>query len=186
LAILLVHLALHWRWVLGVVGRQLHLPVPSAGRYLPNGLLTLLIVVGLFVLFAWATHKSVRELATPRPHVNQRQELAATSQHEVPDAMPEDSRYGFAAAYRVFERQCLSCHGPERQAGNVRVDRRADLFGRDGREPLVIPGESGESPLLELVAGRRERIPLPSQHRLDPADVEALRAWIDAGAHWPE
>ena len=40
LAVLLIHLALHWQWVVTVVGRQLHLVTNPQGRHLRSGVIT--------------------------------------------------------------------------------------------------------------------------------------------------
>jgi hypothetical protein len=88
--------------------------------------------------------------------------------------------------YPLFERSCLSCHGPKKQRGDFRVDRRDEFFGKNGSTPLVVPGNSGESPLIAIVSGLRQDIPRADVHQLPAKQVAFLRAWIDAGASWPE
>lgn len=66
------------------------------------------------------------------------------------------------------------------------MDRREDFFGKDGSTPLVMPGKSAESPLIAIVSGLRKDIPRADVHRLSDEKVAVLRAWIDAGAPWPE
>jgi hypothetical protein len=88
--------------------------------------------------------------------------------------------------YPLLERKCLSCHGPKRQEGGFRVDRREDFFGKDGGERQVIPGDSAGSPLIALVTGHRPAIARADVHRLSDREVSLLWAWIDVGAPWPE
>ena len=74
----------------------------------------------------------------------------------------------------------------EKRRGDFRVDRREDLFGKGGSTPLVVPGKSAESPLFAIVSGSRKDMPRADVHQLPAAQVAILRAWIDAGAPWPE
>jgi hypothetical protein len=88
--------------------------------------------------------------------------------------------------YPILERNCLSCHGPKRQRGGFRVDCREGFFGKGGSEPQVVPGESGRSPLIAIVSGLRTDMARADAHKLPEREVNLLRAWIDAGAVWPE
>ena len=87
--------------------------------------------------------------------------------------------------YPILEQSCLSCHGPKKQRGGFRADRKEDFFGKGGSPPLVVPGNSGQSPLIAIVSGKKD-IARPDVHRLAAEQVEILRAWIDAGAAWPD
>ena len=66
------------------------------------------------------------------------------------------------------------------------MDRREDVFGKGGSTPLVVPGKSAASPLLAIVSGLRKDMPRADVHQLPAAQVAIVRAWIDAGAPWPE
>jgi hypothetical protein len=88
--------------------------------------------------------------------------------------------------YPILERSCRSCHGPKKQQGDFRVDRREDFFGKGGSTPLVAPGKSAESRLLAIVSGLRRDLPRADVHQLPAPQVAILRAWIDAGAPWLE
>jgi hypothetical protein len=87
--------------------------------------------------------------------------------------------------YPILEQYCLSCHGPKKQRGGFRVDQKEDFFGKGGSPPLVVPGKSGQSPLIAIVSGTKDA-PRPDVHRLAAGRVEILRAWIDGGAPWPD
>ena len=86
----------------------------------------------------------------------------------------------------ILARHCVSCHGAERPKSGLRLDTAAAAIrgGKDG--PAVVPGKAGESPLYLAVIGEGdgERMPL-KRPPLPPAQVEALRAWIEAGAVAP-
>ncbi len=87
----------------------------------------------------------------------------------------------------IFARHCVSCHGPEKQRGGLRLDARAAALkgGDDGK--VIIAGKSAESRLVQFVAGLdKDKVMPPKGERLSSAEVAALREWIDAGASWPD
>ncbi|MDB6154808.1 MAG: Planctomycete cytochrome [Chthoniobacteraceae bacterium] len=88
----------------------------------------------------------------------------------------------------IFARNCLKCHGADKQKGGYRLDLKATaLTGGDNSAPNIVPGKSAESPLIHFVAGLDPEMKMPSKG--DPLTAEQiglLRAWIDQGAPWPE
>ncbi len=88
----------------------------------------------------------------------------------------------------IFEKSCYSCHGPEKQKGELRLDLKAAVLkGGDTHAPDIIPGKSAESPLIHFVAGLVPEMKMPAKgESLTPEQIGLLRAWIDQGAIWPE
>ena len=84
--------------------------------------------------------------------------------------------------YPIFERSCFSCHGPEKQKAGFRADQRSDFFRDDGKGPLVLPGNSGESRLVAIVSGVIRMKRNASDHVLSAQEVALIKSWIDAGA----
>lgn len=82
---------------------------------------------------------------------------------------------------------CLSCHGPEKQKGGLRLDRNADAMKGGESGPSILPGKGEESRLFRAVAGleKDSRMP-PKGEPLTAAQVALLKQWIDEGASWPE
>jgi mono/diheme cytochrome c family protein len=89
----------------------------------------------------------------------------------------------------IFSAHCVKCHGPEKQKGGYRVDAKAvALTGGDGSAPNIIPGNAAGSPLLRYVSGADPdlRMPPAEEPPLSAAEVAVVRAWINAGANWPD
>ncbi len=91
----------------------------------------------------------------------------------------------------IFREHCLSCHGPEKQKSEYRVDvKHIALSGGDNSAPNIVPGKSAESPLIKYVAGLDDDMLMPPKKsdakRLLAAQVGVLRRWIDDGAVWPD
>lgn len=92
----------------------------------------------------------------------------------------------------IFERSCAGCHGGEKPRGEFAlVSRESLLKGGASGEPAVVPGYSDDSTLIHYVTGRIEDLEMPPLNKrekypeLSAAEIDALRAWIDAGAPWP-
>jgi len=88
----------------------------------------------------------------------------------------------------LFEKHCLKCHGPEKQKGGLRFDRKEGaLTSGDSGEKAIVPGKASDSRLIKLVSSKDddERMP-PKDGPLSAADIALLRQWIDAGAPWPD
>jgi hypothetical protein len=83
----------------------------------------------------------------------------------------------------LLKATCLSCHGPAKSKGNLRLDSRESVR----RSRAVLPGRSAESPLVQRIAGiaPEGRMP-PKGPGLTPKQIALVRAWIDQGAVWPE
>ncbi len=88
----------------------------------------------------------------------------------------------------VFEAKCIKCHGAEKQKSGYRLDvKQVALTGGDEHAPNIVPGKSAESPLVKFVSGLDEDMKMPPKGEpLSAGEIAKLRAWIDAGAVWPD
>ena len=88
----------------------------------------------------------------------------------------------------LFERRCVSCHGPKRARGGLRIDTRAaiELGGNSGL-PALVPWDAGASEILARVTTDDVELRMPlDQDPLADREIEALRQWIEEGAPWPQ
>ena len=89
----------------------------------------------------------------------------------------------------IFDNACTKCHGEKKAASKLRLDS-AEATIKGGKEgPDVIPGKSGESPLVYSVAhvGDEDDFMPPPKNKagiqpLTKDEVGLIRAWIDQGA----
>jgi mono/diheme cytochrome c family protein len=85
----------------------------------------------------------------------------------------------------ILRRSCVSCHGPQRQRGGLRLDTAAGLRqGGDGGE-AVVPGDGARSRLYGAITGTEGKAMPPVGPRLAAAEVARIKAWIDQGAKPP-
>ncbi|OYV96117.1 MAG: hypothetical protein B7Z73_01325 [Planctomycetia bacterium 21-64-5] len=87
----------------------------------------------------------------------------------------------------IFQAHCLRCHGADKQQSNYRLDRKAvALQGGDYGNRPIVPGSSGESPLMDYLSGKGDLTMPPEGELLSADEIATLRAWIDQGAVWPD
>ncbi len=87
----------------------------------------------------------------------------------------------------LFAAKCYSCHGPEKQKGGLRLDLKVAALAGGDNGPVLIVGKSAESKLAHALAGLGEAGIMPPKDKpLTSAEIGKVRAWIDAGANWPE
>lgn len=87
----------------------------------------------------------------------------------------------------IFAERCYSCHGPEKQKSGLRLDRKVKAFEGGDSGLAIVPGKSADSRLYKLVAGLEPELVMPQKgERLTTNQINLLKAWIDAGAQWPD
>jgi hypothetical protein len=85
-----------------------------------------------------------------------------------------------------MERSCWECHGAEFQRSglDLRTRDRALSGGLSG--PAIAPGRADQSLLYRVIAGLDEPLMPRDGPSLSAAEIAAVRAWIDGGAHWDD
>ena len=89
--------------------------------------------------------------------------------------------------YPLLKQRCFSCHAGANPDSGYRLDVYDELRGFSTGEELIVPGESQESKLIQLVSSTvsEERMPpVDSAPALSKQEIALLRAWIDQGAKW--
>ena len=83
----------------------------------------------------------------------------------------------------LFVARCIACHGPRKQEAGLRLDLPAALRRGGDNGPIVVPGDSTQSRLIERVFAVEidKRMP-PRGAPVSAAEGQRLRDWIDQGA----
>jgi mono/diheme cytochrome c family protein len=86
----------------------------------------------------------------------------------------------------ILARNCVKCHGPDKQRGGLRLDTAAAVRKGGDTGSAVTPGHGDKSRLVLAITGAEGVKPMPPKGPpLDAAQAAVLRAWIDAGAGAP-
>jgi mono/diheme cytochrome c family protein len=114
------------------------------------------------------------------------QKRTATEESELPAPLKRPVKY-FGDVHPILTEHCVSCHGPDKQKGGLRLDsREMALAGGTGYGAALTPGKSAESPLLLFSAHLEPEMEMPpKKEMLSEEKLSILRAWIDQGAEWP-
>ncbi len=87
----------------------------------------------------------------------------------------------------VLADNCISCHGPAKQRGGLRLDSRAALLKGADSGPVVAEGQPDKSSLVRAVRYADQiKMPPAPKTKLAPGAVEALTEWVRMGAPWPD
>jgi len=90
-----------------------------------------------------------------------------------------------AAAKAILERSCITCHGPDKQKGGLRLDSHAAIRkgGKEGE--VVVAGDPANSRLIAAIGWEDEDTRMPPKRKLSDEDIATLTEWVRAGAPWP-
>ncbi len=109
--------------------------------------------------------------------------LAATAS---PVSVSEGEQRFLEQVKPLLESRCLSCHGPDKVKGNLRLDSRAAVLKGGDSGPSVVPGKPSQSLLLSSVKHTKEDLIMPPKEKLSAKEIAFIEAWILAGAPWPD
>lgn len=85
----------------------------------------------------------------------------------------------------VLEKNCITCHGPEKSKGDLRLDSHAAVLAGGIHGPAFTAGELADGPLLERVRlpeTDRRAMPPMGRPRLSEAEIDVLEWYIASGA----
>jgi mono/diheme cytochrome c family protein len=91
------------------------------------------------------------------------------------------SQSSASAAAAILTNHCLKCHGPDQPKGGLDLSRRASALKGGKSGVVLVPNSPDESMLIDKIADGE----MPPKTALAPAQVETIRAWVQAGAHYP-
>ena len=100
---------------------------------------------------------------------------------QAPSQVP--AKVDFAKDVQPLLRQnCVGCHGPMKQNGGMRLDRKSSAL----KARRIVPGSSANSFVYHRVTGTEFGAQMPPTGDLRPDEVATIKSWIDQGAEWPD
>jgi hypothetical protein len=86
------------------------------------------------------------------------------------------------AVLPVLKKHCVPCHGGREARGSFSLNTRELLISSG----YVTPGHPDDSRILERILSNDpgEQMPPPDQPRLNAAEIDVLRQWIQDGLEW--
>ena len=89
-------------------------------------------------------------------------------------------------AVRLLAIECIACHGPDSQEGELRLDSAEWLASGGESGAILDSGEPNRSRLLAAVRGVDGVALMPPKKPLGDSSIRLLERWIEGGAAWPE
>ncbi len=92
----------------------------------------------------------------------------------------------------ILADKCYTCHGPDegKRAADLRLDdSRSVLADRNGKAPVVRPGDPAASELVLRIRSADPAAKMPpedSGRGLSPVEIDRIETWIAQGASWDE
>ena len=139
------------------------------------------IAVAMLVGLVWLVTAEQTAVAT-RPPVDDIEEVEAfdpLAPTEIPDYIPDqvtDLGSSWDDGIGEFLSSCALCHSGDDPAGGLDMSSYESVLEGGNSGPAIRPGASGVSPIV--IWTQREDHPI----QLRPAELGALRIWIDNGA----
>ena len=110
----------------------------------------------------------------------------AVSAQTAPSSTPADITIDYEQHVKpILSAKCFGCHGPTQQQSGLRLDRRQLALRGGDYGPVIIPGKSAESKLIQRIVGSDAGVQMPPTGSLEDDEIAVLRAWIDQGADMP-
>jgi len=87
----------------------------------------------------------------------------------------------------IFEERCYGCHGGSKQEAAFRLDHKPSALKGGDFGLAIKPGHSADSILVHAIEGKNPKMKMPRKgDPLSPDQIGKIKAWIDAGAEWPD
>jgi cytochrome c5 len=110
---------------------------------------------------------------------------ALSAQGQAPSTSPPQVQ--FARDVRpVLEKNCASCHSADLKMADLDLSTREAALKGGEHGAVIVPGSAERSKLYRMVAGLDQPVMPMDGEALKPAEVAAIRAWIDQGAAWED
>ena len=97
-----------------------------------------------------------------------------------------DNEYFEKKVRPILVANCIGCHGPEKQKGELRLDSRAAMLKGGETGPAVKPGDVEKSLLTRAIRFDDIELKMPKKRKMTEDEIATLTAWVKGGAPWPE
>ena len=99
---------------------------------------------------------------------------------------PEALKFFESRIRPLLVTHCTECHGTKKQKHNLRLDNLAYMLQGGDTGPAVVPHDLDASLLIKAVSYVDADMQMPPDGKLEDAQIEDLKKWVEMGAPWPE
>jgi len=94
----------------------------------------------------------------------------------------EGQRFYIEKIRPILSQKCYKCH-TDQPNSRLRVDSREAILQGGKRGPAIVPGDPGNSLLIQAVRQSGD-LKMPKDSKLDDQEIADLVAWVKMGAPW--
>ncbi|MEO0793835.1 MAG: c-type cytochrome domain-containing protein [Verrucomicrobiota bacterium] len=105
---------------------------------------------------------------------------------EIVEVKPTENAFE-AHIVPILEQHCVTCHGPDKSKGKLRLDTPEFMLAGGSEGPALVVDLPLESPLLGRILldeTDEDVMPPEGKKRLSPAEVAAIEEWLALGARF--
>jgi hypothetical protein len=107
----------------------------------------------------------------------------------IPGKVRAEERADYLRAVKpILTARCFACHGALQQKGGLRLDTVALMKTGGDRGPVIVPGSSATSVLVDHISGAKGARRMPPSSEGEPlkeAEIALIKKWIEQGAAGP-
>ena len=103
----------------------------------------------------------------------------------LPAAEPVNDEFFEKKVRPLLLAHCTTCHGKEKQKGDLRLDSREAMLKGGENGPAVKPGVPEKSLLVKAIRYTDVDLKMPKKAKMPDADIAILTEWVKGGAPWP-
>jgi hypothetical protein len=87
----------------------------------------------------------------------------------------------------ILVEHCYECHSAsaKKLKGGLRLDSRSGVLKGGDSGPVVVPGQPGQSRLIEAIRYQSVDVRMPPRRKLPERTIADLTSWVRRGAPWP-
>ncbi len=166
IVVLLIHISLHWKWILAMIRKRYPSEQISDRQWTVAIVVALLIFFSVFFTAAAMQVKKIPDTCALNYIENIFVQSALAQQQE-------------SVGVKLLNDKCISCHGLEKTSAGVDLKNKSGLG--NGEDPLIVRFKSGESRLIRFLENLPSDLKRRDKHILSSKEIQDLKDWIDSG-----
>ncbi len=97
----------------------------------------------------------------------------------------QESQSLASEAQALLASRCISCHGPDKQSGGLRLDSAMGVSRGGDSGTSVASGQPDASGLIRAIRSNDPKVQMPPKNKLSEREIGVLVRWVKNGARWP-
>ncbi len=114
--------------------------------------------------------------------------IGGCAKHGPPPPVSSPAYYG-EVVQPILRENCYRCHGGMNHKGELRLDTPEAILHGGKSGAVIVAGQPERSLLITLIRHEQKTDPpgpMPPKSKLTDAEIEAITAWVRAGAAMPQ